>query len=121
MTRQLEYPENAQHAKDLHSAASVVEVLVALIGQEQGHIIGQYGNQIDKVQCTLGELPLVRRRPKTQHVLEREPSDAQRLDCFQVRVISERVVEIVYGDHVMWRQRCFAACGQVGLGDDRLM
>ena len=96
MASELEHAQYAQHAKHLDNAASVVEVLVALVGYEQVEVVGQNGDEIDEVEHALGELPLIRRGPRAQQVLEREPGDTRRLDQLEARIVRERVVHVVH-------------------------
>ena len=86
MTRKLQNPQDAHDAEDLDDAPHVVELLGALVrlDQRQRHVVGQDGEQVDDVERALEELALVGTGPEAQHVLEREPRDADALHLLQV-------------------------------------
>ena len=69
----------------------VVGALARLVEPER-HVVGQDGEQVDGVERALEELALARRRPQPQHVLEREPRDAGRLEVRQMLVVRQLAV-----------------------------
>lgn len=97
MAGQLEDSQDAHDAEDLHHPAHILELVRrVLVGlqQEQGHKVGQYGEQIDNVEATLEKLPLVRRGAKPEDVLEREPGDADRLHHRQLGIVLRGAIVI---------------------------
>ena len=75
----------------LNEPLDVVEMVGALAGlvQTERDVVGQDGEQVDGVERALEELALARRRPQPQHVLEREPGDARRLQVGQMLVVGQ--------------------------------
>ena len=80
----------------LYEPLDVVEMVGALAGlvQAERDVVGQDGEQVDGVERALEELALARRRPQPQHVLEREPADARRLEVDEVDVVDRIVVGV---------------------------
>jgi len=104
---QLQNPEDPHDPEDLDHAAHVLELVGGvLVGlqEEQRHEVRHDGEEVDDVEATLEELPLVRGRGEAEGVLEGEPGDADRLHHGEVRVVLDArggvVVDLQLGERV---------------------
>ena len=86
---QLQDPQYPHDPEDLDHAPHVLELQHALVGlgQEDGDVVGQDGQQVDDVQRALEELPLVGGGEEAQQVLHGEPGDAHGLHVGQLGVV----------------------------------
>lgn len=89
MPGQLQDPQYPHDPEDLHHAPHVLELQHALVGlgEEDGDVVRQDGQQVDDVQRALEELPLVGRGEEAQEVLHGEPGDAHGLHVGQLGVV----------------------------------
>lgn len=83
MSGQLQDSKDSHDPEDLDHATHVLKLICSvLVGlkKEQGHEVRHNGQEVNDVEASFKELPLVWGSAEAEDVFEREPSDAHRLD-----------------------------------------
>jgi len=106
MPGQLQDPKDSHDPEDLDHTAHILKLVRrVLIGlkKKQGHEIRHDGQEVNNVEATFEELPLVWGSAKAEDVLESKPGDAHRLDHRQLRIVLKValfVIDLKAGDGV---------------------
>lgn len=83
MPGQLQDSKNSHDPEDLDHTTHVLKLIRrVLVGleKEQGHEVRHDGQEVNDVEATFKELPLVWGSAEAEDVFKRKPSDAHRLD-----------------------------------------